>query len=115
MCLKSIVVFNHITRSLHRPYFFPYLFFFFYWQVIDLKTQLRYFENLGRLLSKEFGDAEAKTLLMRAVYLITIGTNDYLASIVTNSSTFQTYSQEEYVDMVIGNLTIVIKVTNINI
>ncbi len=114
MCLKSIVVFNHITRSLHRPYFFPYL-FFFYWQVIDLKTQLRYFENLGRLLSKEFGDAEAKTLLMRAVYLITIGTNDYLASIVTNSSTFRTYSQEEYVDMVIGNLTIVIKVTKINI
>ena len=83
--------------------------------MIDLKTQLRYFENLGRLLSKEFGDAEAKTLLMRAVYLITIGTNDYLASIVTNSSTFQTYSQEEYVDMVIGNLTIVIKVTKINI
>ena len=81
--------------------------------MIDLKTQLSYFKNFERLLSKKL-DAEAKSLLSRAVYLINIGSNDYIVPFTRNSSIFQSYSQKQYVDMVIGNLTFVIKVIKIN-
>lgn len=82
--------------------------------MIDLKTQLSYFKNFERLLSKKPDDAEAKSLLSRAVYLINIGSNDYVVPFTRNSSIFQYYSQKEYVDMVIGNLAFVIKVIKIN-
>ncbi|KAK7841648.1 GDSL esterase/lipase 1-like [Quercus suber] len=77
--------------------------------VIDLKSQLHYFEKLANQLRKNLGHEEAKKLLARAVYLISIGSNDYFALFTSNSSALQTYSPEEYVDIVIGNLTSVIK------
>ncbi|KAK4591489.1 hypothetical protein RGQ29_021621 [Quercus rubra] len=77
--------------------------------VIDLKTQLHYHKKLAKLLRTRLGHEEAKTLLARAVYLISIGSNDYFALSTSNSSALQTYSPEEYVDIVIGNLTSVIK------
>jgi hypothetical protein len=80
--------------------------------VIDLQTQLSFFKNLARQFRKKLGDGEAKTFLGRAVYLINIGGNDYSIP-CTNFSVLQSISQEEFVDMVIGNLTIVIKVTKI--
>jgi hypothetical protein len=63
-------------------------------------------------LRHNLGDAEAYTVLSNAVYLISIGGNDYFAPFATNCSFFETHSQEEYVGMVIGNLTNVIKVLN---
>ncbi|KAL4609729.1 hypothetical protein ACB092_08G002200, partial [Castanea dentata] len=77
--------------------------------VIDLKSQLNNFKNLESLLSKELGDAEAKKLLFRAVYIINVGSNDYAIPFTRNSSIFQSYTPEEYVDMVISNLTFVIE------
>uniref|UniRef100_A0A2N9FTZ2 SGNH hydrolase-type esterase domain-containing protein n=1 Tax=Fagus sylvatica TaxID=28930 RepID=A0A2N9FTZ2_FAGSY len=77
--------------------------------VIDLNTQVHYFKKARRLLRKKLGDAEAKTLLARAVYLTSIGSNDYTVLFTSNSSTFQTYSPEKYVEFVIGNLTSAIK------
>ncbi|KAM3747003.1 hypothetical protein ACB098_05G005800 [Castanea mollissima] len=77
--------------------------------VIDLKTQLHYYKKLAKLLRRRLGHEEAKTLLTRAVYLISIGSNDYFALFTSNSSARHTYSPEEYVDVVIGNLTSVIK------
>ncbi|KAA8541590.1 hypothetical protein F0562_022742 [Nyssa sinensis] len=77
--------------------------------VIDLKTQLSYFKDVERLLRQQLGDEEAKKLFKRAVYLFSIGNNDYLFPFLSNSSFFQSYSQEKYVEMVIGNLTAVIK------
>ncbi|KAF5466293.1 hypothetical protein F2P56_016234, partial [Juglans regia] len=77
--------------------------------VIDLHTQLSNFKRMKTLLKKEIGEAEAKTLVSRAVYMTSIGGNDYAAPYTANSSLFQSYSPEEYVDMVIGNLTTVIK------
>ena len=85
-------------------------------QRIDLKTQLSYFKNLVRMLRNKIGDdQEVKTLLTRAVHLFSIGTNDYAAPFLTNSSMLQSYSREEYVHMVIGNMTDVIKVIKTNI
>ncbi|XP_022152560.1 GDSL esterase/lipase 1-like [Momordica charantia] len=75
--------------------------------VIDLKTQLSYFNKVAKVLKEELGHAEAKALLSRAVYFISIGSNDY--PFTTNSSLFRSHSPQQYVDLVIGNLTTVIK------
>jgi hypothetical protein len=96
-------------------YFFGIFFFFFFFfpQVTGLKTQVSSCKNLVRAFRKELGDAEAKTLLGKAVYLINIGSNDY-AVFTTNSSVLQPISQEEYVNLGISNVTIVIKVIKIS-
>ncbi|KAL0554405.1 hypothetical protein IC582_008326 [Cucumis melo] len=76
--------------------------------VISLKTQARSFKKVEKILRKQIGKTQAKALLSRAVYLISIGTNDY-RTFASNSKLFDSYSFEEYVDLVIGNLTSVIK------
>ncbi|KAK4592197.1 hypothetical protein RGQ29_016633 [Quercus rubra] len=77
--------------------------------VIDLNTQLKYFKNMETRLRQKLGEKEVKELLFKAVYLISIGNNDYFVPFTSNSSVLQSYSREEYVNMVIGNLTTVIK------
>ncbi|KAH9713852.1 GDSL esterase/lipase 5 [Citrus sinensis] len=78
--------------------------------VIDLKTQLSNFKIVEEQLKKKPGDAAAKTLVSNAVYLIDGGGNDYFVALTTNSSVLQSlYSKKQYVDMVIGNLTTIIK------
>ena len=94
--------------------YFPFVLFPPHYQVIDLNTQLDYFKNIETLLKKKLGEKEAKTLLVKAVYLICIGSNDYIVPFTTNPSILQSYSQEKYVNMVIGNLTTVIKVITIS-
>jgi len=66
-------------------------------------------------LKRKIGEAQAKKLLSKAIYLFSIGNNDYLAPFTSNSSVLQSYSHEEYVDMVIGNVTTVIKVITVNV
>ncbi|KAJ9691837.1 hypothetical protein PVL29_011113 [Vitis rotundifolia] len=78
-------------------------------KVINLNTQLTYFKNMEKLLRQKLGDEAAKKILLEAVYLISIGTNDYLSPYFTNSSVLQSYPQKLYRHMVIGNLTVVIK------
>jgi phospholipase/lecithinase/hemolysin len=84
-------------------------------QVIDLHTQLSYFKKVDTLLKRKIGEAQAKKLLSKAIYLFSIGTNDYFAPFLTNTSVLQSYSHEEYVDMVIGNVTTVIEVITVNV
>ncbi|XP_050383870.1 GDSL esterase/lipase 1-like [Argentina anserina] len=69
---------------------------------IGLKTQLSYFKNVEKQLRHKLGDGEAYTLISTAVYLISIGINDYYTPLTKNYSSTQ---NEEYVGMVIGNLT----------
>ncbi|CAK7338926.1 unnamed protein product [Dovyalis caffra] len=78
-------------------------------KAIDLKTQLSYFKNLEKQLRQKLGASEVKKLLSTAVYMLNIGSNDYLSSFLTNSTVLQSYSREESVKMVIGNLTTVIQ------
>lgn len=81
--------------------------------MIDLQTQLSNFKIVEEQLKKKPGDAAAKTLASNAVYLIDGGGNDYFVALTTNSSVLQSlYSKKQYVDMVIGNLTTIIKVRN---
>lgn len=49
-------------------------------------------------------------MLSEAVYLISIGSNDYLSPFFRNSTLLQSYPQKQNIHMVIGNLTVVIKV-----
>ncbi|PRQ22674.1 putative SGNH hydrolase-type esterase domain-containing protein [Rosa chinensis] len=78
--------------------------------VIDIQTQLSYFKNVEKQLRHKLGYAQAKTLLSSALYIFSIGSNDYFAPLRFNISKEFSYSQEEFTGMVIGNLTHVVKV-----
>ncbi|XP_060669777.1 GDSL esterase/lipase 3-like, partial [Ziziphus jujuba] len=77
--------------------------------VIDLQTQLGYFKNVSRQLRKQLGDAGAESLLSRAVYLFSVGGNGYTLPFEINSTVPHSYSPEQFVGLVIGNITTVVK------
>nr|GMC79841.1 GDSL esterase/lipase 1-like [Ipomoea batatas] len=77
--------------------------------VIDLKKQVQYFKNVAKQLKGKLGEKDSNKLLSSAVYMICIGSNDYIGPFITNSTILNTYSHEEYVNMVIGNITNAIK------
>nr|XP_027121901.1 GDSL esterase/lipase 5-like isoform X1 [Coffea arabica] len=82
----------------------------FIFQVIGLRTQLRYYTKVKAWLRHELGDVESNMILSRAVYLFSIGTNDYTSTFLTNSTMLaNSGSPSNYVGMVIGNLTSVVK------
>ncbi|GMY34845.1 GDSL esterase/lipase 1 [Fagus crenata] len=76
---------------------------------ISLPKQLSYFKNVVKSLRQNLGDVEAKKVLMRAVYLFSIGGNDYFNFHEQNPNATQT-DRRQYVEMVIGNLTSVLNV-----
>ncbi|KAJ0987471.1 hypothetical protein J5N97_005827 [Dioscorea zingiberensis] len=73
--------------------------------VINFETQIKQFEELQKSLQEELGETESKRLISQAVYLISIGTNDYLHGYTFNPNMQETFSTEEYVGMVTGNLS----------
>ncbi|XP_028763299.1 GDSL esterase/lipase 2 [Neltuma alba] len=77
--------------------------------VLDLNTQVSYYKNVSNVLRKKLGNAEAKAFFSKAVHLVSIGANDYGARFGSNSSVFLRYSQQQFIDIVIGNLTTAIK------
>ncbi|CAK7356458.1 unnamed protein product [Dovyalis caffra] len=77
--------------------------------VIDLKTQLRYYKKVEKGLRRKLGSDEAKMTISKAVYLFSIGSNDYMSPFLTNSTVLKSYTNSKYVEMVISNLTTVIK------
>ncbi|KAK0595575.1 hypothetical protein LWI29_008015 [Acer saccharum] len=78
--------------------------------VISLKTQLSYYKKVECWLREKLGNDEAKLIISRAVYLFSIGANDYTSPFLTNNFTLlNSSSHSEYVGIVIGNLTTVIK------
>ncbi|KAI7741172.1 hypothetical protein M8C21_019351 [Ambrosia artemisiifolia] len=79
--------------------------------VISLQTQLRYHKRVEKVLRKMYGNTKANTILSKAVYLFSIGSNDYTSPyLITNSTHFNSsYSNAHLVRIVIGNLTTAIK------
>ncbi|XP_055961789.1 GDSL esterase/lipase 1-like [Mercurialis annua] len=77
--------------------------------VIDLNTQLGYFKKVKKQLRKKLGHTETESLLAKAIYLFNIGLNDYAAPIQTNSTILHHYTNQQFVGIVIGNLTAVVK------
>ncbi|KAM5579691.1 GDSL esterase/lipase 1 [Rosa sericea] len=79
----------------------------FHGLVIDLNSQLSNFERVHASLRKNLGDEEANTLISRAVYLFSVGGNDYSYIFGTNSSI--QHPHREFVGTVLGNITAAIK------
>ncbi|KDP40647.1 hypothetical protein JCGZ_24646 [Jatropha curcas] len=80
-------------------------------RTVDLKAQVNYLKKVNQVLREKFGDEETRALLSNAVFLFSIGTNDYLTTFTepSNLPRFLNCGEEELVEMVIGNLTDVIK------
>ncbi|XP_027079443.1 GDSL esterase/lipase 2 [Coffea arabica] len=76
--------------------------------VIDLKKQLWYFNEAEKKLRSNLGNRRAERVVSNAVYLFCIGGNDYSTD-STNSSIFKSSTPEDYVAMVVGNITTVLK------
>lgn len=76
--------------------------------MIGLRTQLGYYKKELR----KIGNAEAAKT---ALYFFSIGTNDYISPFLLNSTLLSSYPRSKYVDMVIGNLSMVVKVSPISI
>ncbi|KAL3568461.1 hypothetical protein D5086_031112 [Populus alba] len=64
--------------------------------IMDLKTQLSNFKNMEKQLRQKLGASEVKTLLSTAVYIFSIGTNDYMVPFTSNSTVLQSYSKKEF-------------------
>ncbi|KAG4949512.1 hypothetical protein AAZX31_15G173500 [Glycine max] len=73
--------------------------------VIDLQTQLSHFEEVRILLSEKLGEKKAKELISEAIYFFSIGSNDYMGGYLGNPKMQESYNPEQYIRMVIGNLT----------
>ena len=76
---------------------------------MNLENQYGNFTRIARDWATKLGGVEASRRLKEAVYLIAIGGNDYF-SFNSNNPDASFFQMEEYVDQVIGNLSIVIKV-----
>ncbi|KAH6793300.1 GDSL-motif lipase 5 [Perilla frutescens var. hirtella] len=78
--------------------------------VIDLKRQLKYFKKEIGELRQKIGHDEAAKISSSAVYLLSIGSNDYMSPFLLNSTTLlASYPHSKYVHMVLGNLSTVVK------
>lgn len=79
-----------------------------YTGTIDLRTQLSNFKKVKEFFRQKLGDPEANKLLHSAVYLLSIGGNDYFKIHQNNNTSDQSY-RRKYVGTVIGNLTSVLQ------
>lgn len=78
---------------------------------LDLLTQLQYFKNVKARLRKQLGDAEADKLVSRAVYLFSMGGNDYMTYYSQSNATdvLKSPYTKIFMNIVLGNLTNVFK------
>ncbi|GMH22027.1 hypothetical protein Nepgr_023870 [Nepenthes gracilis] len=76
-------------------------------QTINLKMQVDYFLQMVEKLKKQLGDAEAGSLLSKAVYMFSIGGNDYVSLVEANLNkpALSASYKSRYMGMVLGNLT----------
>lgn len=76
--------------------------------VVNLHTQLSYFKKVGQWLMAKMGTKGEKNLLKKAVYLFSIGGNDYMR-FASTYPTATSSAQKHQVAMVIANITNVLK------
>ncbi|KAK1587262.1 hypothetical protein Q3G72_011215 [Acer saccharum] len=76
---------------------------------LNIRIQLGYLKKVANLLKEELGDTEAKNILENAIYLSSFGGVDYMAFINDTYPDVTQSKMEEYVKMVLGNLTEVTK------
>ncbi|XP_054807627.1 GDSL esterase/lipase 5-like [Prosopis cineraria] len=77
--------------------------------VIDLQTQVKNFEEVRKGLVETVGEERAKEIVEEAVYFISIGSNDYMGGYLGNPKMQKRFTPEQYVGMVVGNLTQIVQ------
>ncbi|GLJ10869.1 hypothetical protein SUGI_0136920 [Cryptomeria japonica] len=78
--------------------------------VVDLQKQLDQFEEVQNKLVEELGSVEAQKMFSEAVYFFSIGSNDYLGGYLGNPKMQELHPPEEYVGMVVTNVTKAIQI-----
>lgn len=76
--------------------------------VINLHEQLKNYKKVEEWLKHKLGKMKARRKLTSAVHLFSIGSNDYISLFMTNSTPLTAYTQSQYVNMVISNITSVV-------
>ncbi|PKI37321.1 hypothetical protein CRG98_042287 [Punica granatum] len=74
---------------------------------IDLSTQLSYFKEVEESLREKYGVAGARNVLGSAVYLFSVGGNDYVQFYMSKPNATQS-DRRAYVGEVVGNITAVL-------
>lgn len=78
--------------------------------MVTLKEQLGHFKDVKMKLRKNLGDDEAEWVVSNAVYLLNFGSNEYTNIDLVNEALYLSCTQDQYVGMVVGNITNLIKV-----
>ncbi|XP_023512753.1 GDSL esterase/lipase 1-like [Cucurbita pepo subsp. pepo] len=79
-------------------------------QAIGLQTQMKFFKRVKNSLTKRLGNARTQSFFSNSVFLFNFGGNDYLNPFDISYDIFKTLdAQEQFADMVIGNITIALK------
>ncbi|WCJ28926.1 GDSL lipase [Euphorbia peplus] len=77
---------------------------------IDLKSQVGYFKKVRMQLRRRLGAKSADKLLSEAIFLFSMGINDYVQQSKRNSSCFDAHvCKKEYVKMVASNVSAVLQ------
>lgn len=76
--------------------------------VINLRTQLSYFKDVVKTLKQQIGENQTQNLLKRAVYLFSIGGNDYFSFYSSHPNASLT-AKTQHVRIVTSNLTQVLE------
>lgn len=76
---------------------------------LNLEIQLSFFKEVASLLRQQLGDAEAEKLLRNAVYLSSNGGVDYFVLIGNHPNATEPLKRE-FVKLLLGNITNVVKV-----
>jgi len=76
-------------------------------QTINLKMQVDYFLEMVGKMKKQLGEADTNKVLSKAVYMFSIGGNDYVSLIQANlnKATLSDATKRQYIGKVLGNLT----------
>ncbi|KAK6911810.1 GDSL lipase/esterase [Dillenia turbinata] len=75
---------------------------------LNLWLQLSYFKEAEKLLRQKLGNSKTKETLGRAIYLFSIGGNDFFDYYTKHPNSTQA-QHKQFVEMVIGNLTMVLE------
>lgn len=69
--------------------------------MVDLQTQLRQFAELQGAVTAKHGEIYANKLFSNAVYIVSVGSNDYLGGYLGNPAQQQKYTPEQFVGLVV--------------
>ncbi|KAI3457631.1 hypothetical protein Pfo_014294 [Paulownia fortunei] len=70
--------------------------------VIPLWKEVEYYKDYQNKLKAYIGDTKANSIISEALYLISLGTNDFLENYYTLPSTRSKYTMDQYQDFLIG-------------